>query len=352
MLIDWITARIDHDHFNPEIWAQLRLQSDRVQRYCPKTGIVAWETCAWESVRSDSHSLAIKVGGDALWVQGSPARVCGSGDAVFGEGAASALDLQGCLLEMIKFASNHLGVYLPLYPELWHISRTDITQNIMLDSLADVRVALGHLRECEGGRYRVSQQAGDTVYWSHRSKLRSGKAYAKGPHVEYMLNNSKYTGRDYSLKEREASNKLLRLEEKLGCKFFERKHKIGVKWYDITPEMLRKEWSSFFERMIGKAEMTKDIDIRQKLQDVAPTPGQGRSAHACWLLIQHAGWQKARESYPDRTWYRHIKILHKAGLGDMDISNGAIVPFRLKILEARQVNTWQELIKGHESLAA
>ena len=38
MLIDWITARLESDHLNPEVWAGLRFLQDRVQRFCPKTG--------------------------------------------------------------------------------------------------------------------------------------------------------------------------------------------------------------------------------------------------------------------------------------------------------------------------
>ena len=117
MLIDWITARLESDHLNPEVWAGLRFLQDRVQRFCPKTGEVRWETCPWDSVRSDSHSLAIKVGGDALWLQGSPARVCGSGDAVFGEGPSASLDLPGCLSAMVAFASTHLGIWLLTIPK-------------------------------------------------------------------------------------------------------------------------------------------------------------------------------------------------------------------------------------------
>ena len=67
---------------------------------------------------------------------------------------------------MVAFASTHLGIWLPDHPEVWIVSRADITQNIMLDSLSDVRVALRYLRECEGGRYRVSQQA-ETPFIGH-----------------------------------------------------------------------------------------------------------------------------------------------------------------------------------------
>jgi II/X family phage/plasmid replication protein len=277
-------------------------------------------------------------------LQGSPARVCGSGDAVFGDGPAAALDLTGCLHEMIKLASNQLGVPIKTDPNFWIVTRVDITQNIMLDTLQEVIQALGYLRSCEGGRYKVTAQSGDTVYWSNRSKLRKGKAYAKGPHIQYMIKQKTYTGYNYTPSQQLASNKLLRLEETLGCKYFDRQSKIGIKWHQITPQMLKDEWHSYFNRMIGTAEMTIDTDIRTILEQSAPTPGQGRAAHGCWLLIQHEGWHKARQSYSDRTWYRHMKILHHAGLGDMDISSGKVVPLRLKILEARQVNTWHDLI--------
>lgn len=345
MLVDFITARLQQIEFPDADWEELRLLHDRVQRICPRTNEVKWETTAWDSVRSDSHSLAFRVGRDALWLQGSPARVCGSGDAVFGEGPAAALDLKGCLSQMIKFLSGHLPVPIPDILENWIFTRVDITQNIMLDSQSEVHQALGYLRACEGGRYKVTAKSGDTVYWSNSSKLRKGKAYAKGPHIQYMLKQKDYTGRPYTDIEQKLANKLLRLEETIGCQYFERKaREYGIKWHQLTPDMLIAEWQSYFNRMIGTAEMTKDTDIRTLLEQSAPTPGQGRAAHGCWLLIQHEGWHKARQSYSERTWYRHMRIFHAAGLGDMDISSGNVVPLRLKILEARQVNTWSELI--------
>lgn len=355
MLIDWLTARCSWESMTPEIRDSLTKVGDRVMRYCPVTSEVRWESSAWDSVRSDSHQIACRVGSDAFWLQGSPARVCGSGDAVFGEGASSSLDLPGCLVTMVDFLSAQLLQPLPRDPSLWIVSRIDITQNLLLDDLPAVRVALRYLRECEGGRYRVSQQAGDTVYWSHRSRLRSGKAYAKGPHLEYMMKKPDYTGREYSAIELQQASRLLRMEMKLGAQYF--RERLSLKWYDLSPDDLRAEWSGYFGRMIGEATMKTDGDVKGRVLEAARRivqaknpersgEGQGKAAYAMWLLIQAEGWQAARETTPKTSWYRNIKILHAAGLGDMDISAGKVIPFRQKIIECQQVNTWDDLRKA------
>ena len=75
-----------------------------------------------------------------------------------------------------------------------------------------MRDALRILRDCEGGRYRVSQQA-----WRHLStgrknpSSRKGKAYAKGPHLTYQMGRTGYSGRQYTRDEITGSNRLLRL---------------------------------------------------------------------------------------------------------------------------------------------
>ena len=339
MLIDWISAYLPMDELPRESWDHLVSLTDRIRRFCPKTGEVQWESAAWESVRSDSHQIAFRVTGDAVFVQGSPARVCGSGDAVFGEGPSAALDLVGCLHRMIQFVSVPLGVQLPTQPEKWKVSRIDVTGNLLLDDLPSVRVALRTLRECEGGRYRVSQQAGDTVYWSHKSRLRSGKAYAKGPHIDYQLKQKDYTGRAYTVHEREMINRLLRLELKLGAQWL--RERAGCPWYALDMTRLTNEWREYFERMIGDADMTT-YNVQSRIEAVAETPGQAKAAYSLFLLIQSRGWQEAREVTNRATWYRNIKVLHLAGLGDADISAGNVVQLRRKVLTCQLVNTWAE----------
>lgn len=363
MLIDWITARAAMEHFPRESWDELRLYSDRIVRFCPRTGDVVYESCAWDSIRSDSHQIAFRVGADAVWIQGSPARVFGSGDAVFGEGASSALDLAGCVVRMAGFAAGQIGVAFPLDPQAWDVSRVDVTENILLDDLPAVRIALRVLRECEGGRYRVSQQAGDTVYWSHHSRLRSGKAYAKGPHLRYLLGKGDYSGRPYTEVEVGAAERLLRLELKLGAQWWRRRagrdgspgpwtwrtteaRTAGnPEWYDITPDQLKSEWNEYFERMVGDVEMNESTDIKARIVAAAGSEGQGRAAYGCWLLIEREGWESARECFSKRTWYRHLKVFHVAGLGDADISAGRVVPFRQKMAVGSRVSSWGELMQ-------
>ena len=100
MLLDWVTARVPLTLFGDTDLARLLDLGDRIRRFDPKTGAVVWETQAWDSMRSDSHHLSYRVGVDALFMQGSPARVIGDGDAVFGAGPARALDLLGCVARM------------------------------------------------------------------------------------------------------------------------------------------------------------------------------------------------------------------------------------------------------------
>lgn len=336
MLIDWVTCRIPIDQLTEEGRAVAREIGDRICRYCPKTGDLRYETSAWESVRSDSHQIAVRAGTD-FWIQGSPARVIASGDTVFGAGAAAALDIEGCVSQVVRYVGDRFGVRFPAAKN-WLVTRIDVTGNLQLAGLAEVRQALGTLRDCEGGRYRVSQQAGDTVYWSHLSKLRSGKAYAKGPHLSYLMNKPGYTGRLYSQQEIAAANGLLRLEMKLGREWFARNP-----WVDIDAIQLRAEWNEYFGRMIGGAEVTTDDDLQQRVQAAAKTAGRGKAAYGCWVMIQQQGWERAREFYSKTCWYRNLQILRAAGLGDADISVGQVVPLRRRIIEARMVTNWSDL---------
>lgn len=308
---------------------------DRVCCYCPKTGDIRYESAKWESVRSDSHQIAIKAGSD-LWIQGSPARVIGDGDAVFGAGAAASLDIGACVDRMRSFVAGQLVADLPRSG--WIVSRVDVTGNLELDSLAEVRQALSILRNVEGGRYRVSQQAGDTVYWSHLSKLRSAKAYAKGPHLAYLMKSPKYNGRVYNPQEIAQANRLLRLEMKLGREWFARNP-----WHEVSADRLRQEWNMYFERMIGGSEMEADCDMQARVIAAAPSEGKGKAAYGCWVMIQREGWERAREFYAKTSWYRHLGILRAAGLRDADISVGQVVQLRRRIIEARQVGSWSDL---------
>lgn len=346
MLIDFLTAKIDLEKLAPATVKTLMGWGDRICRYNLATGEVVYETGAWDSVRSDSHQVTARVGSDSLYVQGSPARACGDGCAVFGSGPARELELRGCLRAMVGHLCAELELTLPLEPRLWSVSRVDVTANLELDSLADVRAALAALRNVEGGRYRVDQQAGDTVYWSRRSRLRKGKAYAKGPHLRHTMKRRREdepTGRVYSPGEIEAADRLLRLELTLGAQWW--RERAPGHWWEVTADHLVAQWRAFFERMLGTTEldMTDQTSVLRRLTEVAPTERQAQAAYATWLFIKEHGWQRARDHFKRPTWYRHLGMLRAAGLGDADISLGRVVPFRRSLIECRMVESWADL---------
>ena len=286
--------------------------------------------------------MAIKASKYSLAIQGSPARVMGSGDAVFGSGAAGRnLFAAGCA--MLHFVSKMLHIFLLPSLNLWKLTRSDITVNYLLPSLAGVRVALAELRSVEGGRYRVSQQAGDTVYWSHLSRLRAGKAYSKGPHLRYMLSQSSYSGLPYPESDILLADRLLRLELRLGREFWRR---LMVPWWSLDWSFLSKQHDDFFMRMLGD-EGVKGVDMSflSQILKVAPSEGHGKAAARTWALIQSFGWQAARESMPKTSWYRHLQILRAAGLGDADISAGRIVSLRRPLVMS-PVASWEDLRKA------
>ncbi|MCQ6263081.1 hypothetical protein MLD55_14160 [Alcanivorax sp. MM125-6] len=337
MMIDWLTIRVPYEALSDAALAVVLTIGDRITRYCPKTGEQRWTSTAWDSIRSDSHQITCRAGGTEFWLQGSPARVIGDGDAVFGAGASAALDLKGCADHMIRFIGGHLGIQLP-GPDAWICSRVDVTENLAMGSLAEVRQALTVLRDCEGGRYRVSAKSGDSVYWSPKSKLRKAKAYAKGPHLVHLMKQRGHTGRQYTADEITHADRLLRLELTLGREWF-RRHD----WLHVTPDDLTAEWNSYFDRMIGDAEMCGEDDVKDRVFQVAPTDGQARAALGLWALIQARGWEAARELNSPRTWYRNLKILRAAGLGDADLSKGQVVSIRRRVIEAQAVNSWAAL---------
>lgn len=361
MMIDWLSLKLPVTESLQDMAKAYQSTQDRILRISGD-GEPQWEISAWDSVRSDSHQIAFQVTGSYIRLQGSPARIIGDGDNVFSSGASAALDLAGCAYRMIAFVSQHTGVSLNAVSiKDWQITRVDVTENLFLGSLPAVRQALAILRDCEGGRYRVSQQAGDTVYWSHKSRLRSGKAYAKGAELAHkMLQAGKskipQSMRNYSNIEMELAAGLLRLELKLAAQFW--RERILCNWYDFTPEMLKHEWSDYFSRMIGGAEIMKTEDIYTRLLNVVdvdkngkPKEGRAKAAYALWLLIKSEGWQKARDITSKPTWYRNLGYLRAAGLSDADISKGNVVQLRQKIIEARPVTSWAELAHVYQMAA-
>lgn len=345
-MLDWLTASLPFSALPEQVWQHLSTIGDRIMRYCPRSNEVKWESPAWDSVRSDSHQIAFRVGSDAIHIQGSPCRVVGDGDAVFGP--VDGLRPADGLRAMVRHACKVLSVILPLDPSLWRVSRMDCTVHLLFDDLPSVRVALAHLRNLEGGRYRVSQQAGDTVYWNHSSRRKAAKAYAKGPHLSYLMRRKDYTGRQYSESEIALANRLLRLELRLGSQFWNEQNKVSP-WFEMSAADVDAAAWVHFDKLLGDASVIHVSDLEASLRSVTVngeslTDGAVRSALGLWGLIGSFGWERAREMTPRTTWYRNLKFLRLAGLSDLDISSGRIVELRAeRLCCARRVTSWSEL---------
>lgn len=340
MLIDWITARVDLELLSAEDRCKLRNLGDRIQCVNPLTGEIKWESAKWDSIRSDSHNLSYRCTSDALMMKGSPARAMGDGDAVFGSGASAALDLPGCVRSMRDMLCRAVGVSLPEMPQAWKVSRIDVTANLDVGALPRVRDSLRTLRDVEGGRYRVSQKAGDTVNWSPKSRLRKGKAYAKGPHLAHLMKQKTYEGRKYTDEEMGFSERLLRLELTLGAQWL--RERVEKPWYRITAGELEEQWRDYFGRMLGDIQ-ANEMNIEERVNQVTQTQKQAKAALRLWGLIKGSGWEHARNLTNRTSWYRNLKILREAGLSDADFSAGKVVEFRRETIELKQVDSWEEL---------
>jgi II/X family phage/plasmid replication protein len=339
MLIDWITAKLDEKHLSENAIRALRARADRIIRISAETGEQVYETQAWDSIRSDSHSITIRMSADCLFICGSPARILGDGDAVFSTGVCSKLELRGCIDAMIKFVSIQTAVFLPP-SNSWKITRIDVTDNLKLDSQAQVIEALDILNRTDGGRYKVSNKAGNSIYWGSKSRRYKGKAYAKGEHLVYLMNLKGYDGKRYSEEEIEAAKKLLRLELTIGAQTMrELSH-----WSDLTPMDLANEHQRYFGRMIGDSNMTSVSKLQDKLLQICPTAGQAKSAFMLFTYIRAHGLKKAKADTSSSTFYRNQRYLKMAGLADSDISTGEIVNLRRRVLECSSVNSWSDLM--------
>lgn len=344
-MYDWLTLRIDLADL-PK-WVDLKALvelSDVIERYNPVTGEMVYQTSAWDSIRSDSHGLSFRVGTE-LAIQGSPARCWRNGCNVWG-----SRSIIQCARLMVALFTRVTGVRLPdpMRCEGWRVSRVDITQNYDLGSLANVRTALEYLRGLQGGRYRVSQTAGDTVYWSQRSRRRSGKAYAKGPHIAYQIKKGNTTAL-YSDAELEYLNRLIRLELKLGSQFWSDFYKEGGNWRYIDWEYMSGVHAAFFGPMIGSDKIGVDmgVELLDKIRDAAVQLGHketaGDRAHCTFQMIKSMGYEHAREIIARPTWYRHLSILRQAGLGDLDIAQATVTPLR-RTITMRSVSSWSDLL--------
>jgi II/X family phage/plasmid replication protein len=271
--------------------------------------------------------------GDAITIQGSPARAMSGRDNTFGSS-----DVVECARAMARVAELGSGVRFGDHFETWTVSRVDVTESYDLGALSAVRQGLLSLRHAEGGRYQL-RTAAESVYWGTRSALRSGKAYAKGPHLRHLANGGKV-----ALTERELAlaDRLLRLELSLRAQYW--RERAEKPWYEHTAEDWSRLHADYFEPLVGTCEITEMDDLRDRLLSVAKTPGLAQAAWRTWALVRSHGAEQAKANMSVATWKRHRALLFKAGLSWADLQAGNVVPLRRKpIFLGQPTRSWEEL---------
>jgi II/X family phage/plasmid replication protein len=331
-MIDYLTISRD---LKPDEYETIRIYLEdkpQIMKYTPSTGIIDWQFPVREKIRSDSNEVILHVTHNKITLSGSPAISKGNTTNVFGTDniSESIISHVQAAQPLIPFPIGH--------PDDFNIMRLDITYNYDMGCASNVRQALAYLRLADSGRFRVRTQS-ETVYWNQSSNLRSGKAYHKGEHLRYL---QRKRGDTIGEKRVLLADRLLRLELKLGSAWFRRQRKANV---DIMNYDYREEHNKYFEQFIGDIEVN-DMNLHERICNVAPTEGQGLSAYRTWSLIKVVGAESARLSMPKSTWYRHTHILKEAGLTTSDFTSGNIIPFRKRVIELSEpVQSWEELEK-------
>ncbi len=80
------------------------------------------------------------------------------------------------------------------------------------------------------------------------------------------------------------------------------------------------------------------------LLDIAPTQDQAKSAYNFYHLIKQLGYEQAKKSVTQSTFYRHRSLLMKAGLSLSDLKKSNVIPLRTKpIILGEAVSSWNDV---------
>jgi II/X family phage/plasmid replication protein len=180
-----------------------------------------------------------------------------------------------------------------------------------------------------------------------------GKAYHKGPQLRHLVKKAQIFLEDELL---ELADKLLRLELKLGARFFRHMQErrtnrfYGRHWTTFTESELAGLHYDFFQPLCDGVEV-KDMGRLELISRIAEsndiTPGRARAAYKTYSDIREFGLDEVKASMPERTYYLHRKYLKSAGFTDADLSKflpGNVVQFRpVRIVLAQPVTCWDDV---------
>ncbi len=346
MLIDWLTLRIPlDDNLGVNLHQKLR-DCMGVLVNIDSNGVEKWRKHSLDidTLRSDCAGLFWSITGDGkeyyLNVGASPASIEFDGLNVFG-----SVDVEHCAKVLLNHVSVGLGAILPNWRK-WQCRRLDITANYDLGSSAQVKQALRLLLATDAPRRRTNSDrtGGDSVYWNPSSDLKAGKAYHKGAHLRYLKKKGDF---DVVTDEQlELADRLLRLELKLGSRWFRRLRDAGHEWQDIKLQVLKHQHHSFFKTLVGDSaiEVNDMGTLLAELEKACPSPAQALAVHKTFALIKTLGYTQTMHSTPRATFFKHCAFLRAAGLSSADLCAGKVLELRMKtLLISEPVLSWDDL---------
>lgn len=354
LLLDWITLRQPLKMLPPSLQERLYENMDVVACFKTVDGVAAeisWETkrLNFDALRSDADGLYFTctyVGNVAFFYVGASPASLQHESNVFG-----SLDIRSGAEALLARARKAFSCFLGPADE-WELCRLDVTGNYALPDFSSVKTALRTLLQTDSARRKAtsSKNAGDTVLWSPTSDMQAGKAYHKGPHLRHLVKKAQIVLTDDYL---ELADRLLRLELKLGSRFFRhmkerRNHRFyGRHWLTLTFEDLARLHGEFFGPICDGVEVRDmgRVDLVALISSVnGVTMGRARAAYATYTNIKRDGIDEVKASMAERTFYLHLKHLRAAGISDGDLMAGNVVQFKpIRIILAQPVTCWDDL---------
>lgn len=145
------------------------------------------------------------------------------------------------------------------------------------------------------------------------------------------------------------ADNLLRLELKLGARWFRRLHEAGHDWQTLKFSALEYQHREFFSKLIGDSaiEVNDMGTLLLELEKVCPTKGRALAAHRTFALIKTIGYTQTKDSMPKTTFYKHCEFLRAAGLSSADLCAGKVLELRKRSLVlAEPVTSWEQIRKA------
>lgn len=344
-MIDWLTLSISAISLPESVIEAFKTDTERVQRIDVRTGEVKWEFIPWDKIRSDTHAINVRYGTKIL-IAGSPARLFSEyNDNVFGPD-----NIRACAKSMLDFVAFSKEITLPDY-RFWDCHRTDITLNYQLPKGTNDRDVINYLKLCSGGR-RIAKSDKYGVCWSPTSDTQTGKAYLKYYH---LLHQAKKHIHCVPAELIEKTKNLLRLELKLGKKYFDRK-RADIRWHQLTEFDLINENINYFRDILGEMNVSDMNNLSEIIKEKAIsngfTEGMAAAAYSTYLAIKTDGLNTIEDNFRNEengrlssTYLRHKRILKLAGLSHADMQCDVLRPIKFQpIILGEPVTSWQQLI--------